>query len=120
MKFPGVFQFLRLVPVKDGFLKFPGSGFVIWGRVLPLLLTLLSARKKEEDERKKKEAMAALNSTNFKQTQSKSGGRAERERKKKALAARRKPINVDHLEKEKLVEKLSEMNDYLNQLFEER
>mgnify|MGYP000313590732 CR=1 FL=1 len=65
--------------------------------------------------------MTALNTCNFKNTGGAAkGGRAERERKKKILAGRRKPINVDHMEKEKLLEKMTEMNDYLNDLIEER
>lgn len=80
------------------------------------------ARKKEIDDLKKKEAMAALNSMNFKAggSSGKQGGRAERERKKKVLAGRRKPINVDHMDKEKLLAKMGEMSEYYNKLVEER
>ena len=77
---------------------------------------------KAEADARKKEAMAALNSTNFRQTsgQAKTGGKADRDRKKKALAQRRKPLNVDHLEHDQVMEKMEEMNNYLNSLEEER
>merc|ERR1712242_26513 len=49
-----------------------------------------------------------------------------REKKKKLLAERRKPLNIDHLQGRKLQEKVKEMFDWLAQLelekydFEER
>ena len=108
----------------------------------------LAARKAEE-ELKKKEAMAALstsfggyksqgnyfftnlslNLTNIFQFfhqylwifQAKSRtNKADREKKKKELAERRKPLNIDHLPGDKIQEKINEMYKYLCQLEEER
>ena len=49
---------------------------------------------------------------NFKGQKGKTS-RVDRERKKKVLQERRKPLNVDHLAHEKLLEKLAEMHTYL-------
>ena len=46
--------------------------------------------------------------------------RVDRERKKKALQERRKPLNVDHLAHEKLLEKVAEMHAYLCQVEKEK
>ena len=46
--------------------------------------------------------------------------RVDRERKKKALQERRKPLNVDHLGQEKLLEKVAEMHAHLCQLEKEK
>jgi len=81
----------------------------------------LAARKAEE-ELKKKEAMAAL-STSFGGYKSQAKSRtnkADREKKKKELAERRKPLNIDHLPGDKIQEKINEMYKYLCQLEEER
>jgi len=47
-------------------------------------------------------------------------GRHERELKKKTLAERRKPLNVDHLPTDKLIEKISDMYQYLITIEKER
>ena len=44
----------------------------------------------------------------------------EREKKKSLLAERRRPINIDHLKRDKLVEKVGEMQDWFEQLEEDR
>merc|ERR1711912_145769 len=44
----------------------------------------------------------------------------DREKKRKALAERRKPLNVDHLTIEKLREKAAAMHKWLAQLEEEK
>lgn len=46
--------------------------------------------------------------------------KADREKKKKELAERRKPLNIDHLPGDKIQEKINEMYKYLCQLEEER
>merc|ERR1719215_1777183 len=43
-----------------------------------------------------------------------------RDAKRKALAERRKPLNIDHLNKEKLMEKCKEMWNWVRQLEEDR
>merc|ERR1711877_92002 len=37
----------------------------------------------------------------------------EKEKKRKVLAERRKPLNVDHLDRDKIVVKIKELYDYL-------
>merc|ERR1719357_128762 len=44
----------------------------------------------------------------------------EREKKKKILAARRKQVNVDHLNEDKLKEKIKELHDWMVQLESEK
>ena len=96
-----------------------------------------SARIKEEMEEEKLRALNSLNSgQSFKQQgkiilehfvviwwfqgQSRRLGRHERELKKKTLAERRKPLNVDHLPSDKLIEKISDMYQYLITIEKER
>lgn len=50
----------------------------------------------------------------------KKGRGTERDKKKKALAERRKPLNIDHLDIEKLKVKSKELMDYLKKLEGER
>ena len=99
---------------------------------------MYSEAKRKAAEEEKKAAMAALSmNTNFK-SQGKfenknrfrlsttlkgnrgKSSRVDRERKKKALAERRKPLNVDHLGQEKLLEKITEMHAYLCTIEKER
>merc|ERR1711981_258959 len=58
--------------------------------------------QREKEERQKRER--------------KGGKVTEREKKKKILADRRKPLNIDHLQGSKLQEKVKEMFDWLAQL----
>merc|ERR1712038_679990 len=44
----------------------------------------------------------------------------EREKKRKHLAERRKPLNIDHLTKDKLLEKVKEMHKHMAVLEEEK
>merc|ERR1711990_1207316 len=81
----------------------------------------LEAKKLAEEE-KKKEALAAM-SMNFqgylakKQAESRNRkGGADKEKKKKILSDRRKPLNVDHMDSEKLVAKANELWKWLYQL----
>ncbi|KAM4572714.1 troponin T2d, cardiac [Odontesthes bonariensis] len=70
-------------------------------------------RKKHDDDAKKKKALT--NMTHQYGAGQKSDNRkgakkqTEREKKKKILAERRKPLNVDHLNEDKLKEKASEL-----------
>merc|ERR1711879_355863 len=81
-------------------------------------------RKKEAEEAKKKAAIANMSAhyggylnrqragNNRKQT--------EREKKREALAKRRKPLNIDHLNQDRLISKAKELQEYFGQLEEER
>jgi len=81
-------------------------------------------RKKELEEAKKKAAIANMSAhyggylnrqragNNRKQT--------EREKKREALAKRRKPLNIDHLGQDRLISKAKELHEYFAQLEEER
>jgi len=82
-------------------------------------------RKKIEEEEKKKQAIANMsmhyggylargdrNKNNKRQT--------EREKKRKLLAERRKPLNIDHLQSEKLKEKAKELFQWMSTLEEEK
>jgi len=73
------------------------------------------AARKEAEELKKKEAMQALSASfgGYKQQAKQRTGRGERDRKKKVLAERRKPLNIDHLAADKLQEKIKELYDNL-------
>ena len=47
-------------------------------------------------------------------------GKGDREKKKKVLAERRKPLNIDHLDGDKVRSKIDEMYKYLCQIESER
>ncbi|KAL4612739.1 troponin T, cardiac muscle isoforms-like isoform X1 [Arapaima gigas] len=74
-------------------------------------------RKKQDEDAKKKKVLT--NMTHQSAFQQKGEGRkgakkqTEREKKKKILAERRKPLNVDHLNEEKLKEKAGELWQWL-------
>merc|ERR1712071_473378 len=71
-------------------------------------------RRKIEDEEKKKAAIAAMNTGHGGKRRERKGGKVTvREQKKKILAERRKPLNIDHLQGSKLQEKVKEMFDWL-------
>ncbi|KAL0968121.1 hypothetical protein UPYG_G00262670 [Umbra pygmaea] len=83
------------------------------------------AKKRAEEEAKKKSAlsnMGANYSSYLQKADSKRGGKkeTEREKKKKILAARRKTLNIDHLNEEKLKEKAKELHDWMLQLESEK
>lgn len=82
-------------------------------------------RKKIEEEERKKQAIANMsmhyggylargdrNKNNKRQT--------EREKKRKLLAERRKPLNIDHLQSEKLKDKVKELFQWMSTLEEEK
>jgi len=75
-------------------------------------------RKKQDDETKKKKALTNM-TQQYAGVQHKQDGKkgakkqTEREKKKKILADRKKPLNVDHLNEDKLKEKAAEMWQWL-------
>merc|ERR1712142_435425 len=83
-------------------------------------------KKKALEEEKKKDALAAM-SMNYggylakrqEQARNKRGG-ADKEKKKKILAERRKPLNIDHMDNQKLREKAQELWKWLVQLENEK
>jgi len=78
-------------------------------------------RKQEEEERKKKAIQDLSANHGGYQNQRRKGGRqTEREKKKKILAERRKALNIDHLKPDALKDKCKELDNFLNQLQEER
>ncbi|XP_077373947.1 troponin T, fast skeletal muscle isoforms-like isoform X1 [Festucalex cinctus] len=83
------------------------------------------AKKKAEDEAKKKSAlsnMGATYSSHLQRADQKRGGKkeTEREKKKKILASRRKQLNIDHLNEDKLRDKINELYDWMCQLESEK
>merc|ERR1711970_49613 len=70
------------------------------------------AKKKAEDDAKKKSALSNMGSnysSHLQKADQKRGGKkeTEREKKKKILASRRKALNIDHLNEEKLKDKIT-------------
>merc|ERR1712141_774577 len=82
-------------------------------------------RKKIEEEEKKKQAIANM-SMHYggylaRGDRNKNNKRiTEREKKRKLLAERRKPLNIDHLGRDKLVEKVGDLQAQLDGLEHER
>ncbi|XP_062402815.1 troponin T, fast skeletal muscle isoforms-like isoform X2 [Sardina pilchardus] len=78
------------------------------------------AKKKADEEDKKKSALSSLGggySSHLQKADQKRGKKqTEREKKKKILADRRKPLNIDHLNEDKLKEKIKEFYDWLKSL----
>ena len=82
-------------------------------------------RKKKEDEEKKKAMALGSGSGGYQRGgagRKDKGNRrqTEREKKRKLLAERRKPLNIDHLNGEKLRTKIMELTDWLKTLEDER
>uniref|UniRef100_A0A8U7NH51 Uncharacterized protein n=1 Tax=Corvus moneduloides TaxID=1196302 RepID=A0A8U7NH51_CORMO len=70
------------------------------------------ARKRAEEEARKKKAFSnMLHFGGYMQKSEKKGGKkqTEREKKKKILGERRKPLNIDHLSEDKLRDKAREL-----------
>ncbi|XP_008940128.1 PREDICTED: troponin T, cardiac muscle isoform X3 [Merops nubicus] len=70
------------------------------------------ARKRAEEEARKKKALSnMLHFGGYMQKSEKKGGKkqTEREKKKKILSERRKPLNIDHLNEDKLRDKAKEL-----------
>ncbi|XP_053283416.1 troponin T type 3a (skeletal, fast) [Pleuronectes platessa] len=83
------------------------------------------AKKKMDEDAKKKSALSSMGSnysSHLQKADQKRGGKkeTEREKKKKILAARRKQLNVDHLNEDKLKDKINELNEWMTQLESEK
>ncbi|XP_015682772.1 troponin T, fast skeletal muscle isoforms [Protobothrops mucrosquamatus] len=81
-------------------------------------------KRRAEDDLKKKKALSSMGATYSsylaKADQKRGKKQTAREMKKKALADRRKPLNIDHLGDDKLREKAKELWDSLYQLETEK
>ncbi|XP_065611253.1 troponin T, fast skeletal muscle isoform X6 [Cyrtonyx montezumae] len=82
------------------------------------------AKRKAEDDLKKKKALSSMGATYSsylaKADQKRGKKQTARETKKKVLAERRKPLNIDHLNEDKLRDKAKELWDWLYQLQNEK
>ncbi|KAI1889873.1 hypothetical protein AGOR_G00167400 [Albula goreensis] len=83
------------------------------------------AKKKADEEAKKKSALSSMGSnysSYLQKADQKRGGKkqTEREKKKKILAERRKPLNIDHLNEDKLREKAKELWEWMQTLESEK
>ncbi|XP_021258616.1 troponin T, fast skeletal muscle isoform X4 [Numida meleagris] len=82
------------------------------------------AKRKAEDDLKKKKALSSMGATYSsylaKADQKRGKKQTARETKKKVLAERRKPLNIDHLNEDKLRDKAKELWDWLYQLQTEK
>lgn len=74
--------------------------------------------KKKEEEERKREALQQMAAPGSQRERRGGGGKrqTDKEKKRKVLAERRKPLNVDHLDREKTVRKIQELFDYLYSL----
>ncbi|XP_034390393.1 troponin T, fast skeletal muscle isoforms-like [Cyclopterus lumpus] len=82
-------------------------------------------KKKHDDDAKKKSALTSMGSnysSHLQKADQKRGGKkeTEREKKKKILASRRKQLNIDHLNEDKLKDKISELHEWMTQLESEK
>ncbi|KAJ8249108.1 hypothetical protein GJAV_G00231250 [Gymnothorax javanicus] len=84
----------------------------------------LDAKRRADEEAKKKSALASMGSTYSsylqKADQKRGKKQTEREKKKKILAERRKPLNIDHLSEDKLRDKAKELWDWMKTLESEK
>ncbi|CAJ0956726.1 unnamed protein product [Ranitomeya imitator] len=82
------------------------------------------ALRRAEDDMKKKKALSSMGASYSsylaKADQKRGKKQTAREQKKKILADRRKPLNVDHMSEDKLREKAKEFWDWLYQLESEK
>uniref|UniRef100_A0A4W4ERV9 Troponin T type 3a (skeletal, fast) n=1 Tax=Electrophorus electricus TaxID=8005 RepID=A0A4W4ERV9_ELEEL len=83
------------------------------------------AKKKADEEAKKKSALSSMGSqysSYLQKADSKRGGKkqTEREKKKKILAERRKALNIDHLNEDKLRDKIKELHEWMKTLESEK
>ncbi|XP_061059890.1 troponin T, fast skeletal muscle isoform X2 [Eubalaena glacialis] len=78
------------------------------------------AKRKAEEDLKKKKALSSIGVTYSsyltKADQKRGKKQTAREMKKKVLAERQKPLNIDHLNQEKLMDKAKELWETLHQL----
>merc|ERR1712098_698089 len=82
-------------------------------------------KKKADDEAKKKSALSSMGSnysSHLQRADQNRGGKkeTEREKKKKILAARRKQLNIDHLNEDKLKDKITELHEWMKTLESEK
>jgi len=82
-------------------------------------------QKKADDDAKKKSALSNMGSnysSHLQRADQKRGGKkeTEREKKKKILAGRRKALNIDHLNEDKLKDKIKELHEWMTQLESEK
>ncbi|GAA6091150.1 troponin T type 3b (skeletal, fast) isoform X4 [Tachysurus ichikawai] len=81
-------------------------------------------KKKAEEDAKKKSVLTSMGSNYSsylqKADQKKGKKQTEREKKKKILADRRKPLNIDHLNEDKLRDKAKELWDWMYNLESEK
>ncbi|KAG7473780.1 hypothetical protein MATL_G00099530 [Megalops atlanticus] len=82
------------------------------------------AKKRAEEEAKKKSALSSMgaNYSSYLQKADQKRGKkqTEREKKKKILAERRKPLNIDHLNEDKLRDKAKELWEWMKTLESEK
>ncbi|XP_041053848.1 troponin T type 3a (skeletal, fast) isoform X4 [Carcharodon carcharias] len=82
------------------------------------------ARRRADDDAKKKKALSSIgvqySSYLAKADQKRGKKQTEREKKRKILAERRKALNIDHLNEDKLKEKAKELHDWLWELESEK
>ncbi|KAG9331001.1 hypothetical protein JZ751_021278 [Albula glossodonta] len=80
------------------------------------------AKRKAEDDAKKKKTLTSLHFGGYMQkTERRSGKKqTEREKKKKILSDRRKPLDIDNLSQDKLKEKANELWKWMHQLEAEK
>ncbi|XP_037390670.1 troponin T, cardiac muscle isoforms isoform X1 [Pygocentrus nattereri] len=81
------------------------------------------AKKKADDDAKKKKVLTSLQFTGYMQKSDKKGGpkkQTEREKKRKILSERRKELNIDDLNAERLREKANELWKWMHQLEAEK
>ncbi|MBN3322005.1 TNNT2 protein, partial [Atractosteus spatula] len=76
------------------------------------------ARRRAEEDAKKKKAFSNMSFGGYLQKVEKKAGKklTEREKKTKILKERRRPLNIDHLNQEKLAEKAKELWQWMYQL----
>ncbi|XP_055367682.1 troponin T2c, cardiac [Betta splendens] len=81
-----------------------------------------AAKQRAEEEAKKKKIFTNKSFGSYLQKVDQKKGKklTAREEKKKALLERRKPLNIDHLNQEKLAEKAQELWQWLHQLHAEK
>uniref|UniRef100_A0A3B4D5X6 Troponin T type 3b (skeletal, fast) n=1 Tax=Pygocentrus nattereri TaxID=42514 RepID=A0A3B4D5X6_PYGNA len=81
-------------------------------------------KKKAEEDAKKKSVLTSMGSNYSsylqKADQKRGKKQTEREKKKKILAERRKPLNIDHLNEDKLREKAKELWEWMYKLESEK
>ncbi|XP_064868519.1 troponin T type 3b (skeletal, fast) isoform X6 [Oncorhynchus nerka] len=85
----------------------------------------MDQRRKADDDAKKKSALTNMGSSyssSLQKADTKRGGKkqTEREKKKKILAERRKPLNIDHLNEDKLKDKAKDLWEWMHLLESEK